>query len=248
MSLQKLDLHDFSFSYGGKTVLSHISMEINKGDFVCICGPNGAGKSTLMKSLFDCVPCKSFKEKARLVSFLSQNEKSMWEYSVFDVILSGRYCHTGLLGNYSKNDYEICEKVIKDFGLEELRDKSVLEISGGEFQKVRLARAFAQESDFLLLDEPLSSLDFVVSKDFMKVLKDKCRSKNKGILISIHDINIASRFADRLILLGKYNSEKEMQPYFSGTVDEVMTSKNLSLVYESNVEVYSHPKSGIPQI
>lgn len=245
--MHSLSLKDFSFSYSqGKTVLSHISCSLEEGDFVCLCGPNGAGKSTLLKALADSAEIKNPKEKAREISFLSQNESALWDYSVFDTILGGRFCHTGSLGNFTKEDYEAARNAMKEFSLETLEKKSVHEISGGEFQKVRLARSFAQGARFLLLDEPLSSLDFVAAENLMKLLKEKCALHKKAVLVSIHDINTAARFADRIILLGKNSGNG--QECFQGSVREVLTDERLSVVYGREVKTFLHPELGIPQI
>lgn len=248
MQEKNLTLEKFSYKYDrtGTTVLSDISLKVVPGDFICLCGPNGAGKSTLLKALFNSCKYKDEKEKARSVSFLMQNENALWDYSVFDTVLSGRFCHTGSMNNYKKDDYRIAGEVLKEFGLESLAEKSVLQISGGEFQKVRLARSFAQGSDFLLLDEPLASLDFVAAENLLKVLKEKCKEQNKAVVISIHDINTAARFADKVMLLGKASGKN--QKCFQGSVEQVFTSENLSSVYNTQVKVWLHPELKVPQI
>lgn len=245
--MNNLVLKNFSFEYSkNKKVLSDISFSLEPGDFVCLCGPNGAGKSTLLHALADSSEIKNVKERAKKISFLTQNENALWDYTVFDTVLSGRFCYTGKLGNYNREDFKIAEKVIKDFGLEALSEKSVHQISGGEFQKVRLARSFAQGSEFLLLDEPLSSLDFVASENLMNLLKEKCFEQNKAVLVSIHDINMAARFADKVLLLGKCQNEKQL--CFQGSVQDVLTSENLSAVYNTKVKTFFHPELKIPQI
>lgn len=245
--MNNLVLKNFSFEYSkNKKVLSDISFSLEPGDFVCLCGPNGAGKSTLLHALADSSEIKNIKERAKKISFLTQNENALWDYTVFDTVLSGRFCYTGKLGNYTREDFKIAEEVIKDFGLEALSEKSVHQISGGEFQKVRLARSFAQGSEFLLLDEPLSSLDFVSSESLMNLLKEKCFEQNKAVLVSIHDINMAARFADKVLLLGKCQDEKQL--CFQGSVQDVLTSENLSAVYNTKVKTFFHPELKIPQI
>ena len=245
--MNNLVLKNFSFEYSkNKKVLSDISFSLEPGDFVCLCGPNGAGKSTLLHALADSAEIKNVKERAKKISFLTQNENALWDYTVFDTVLSGRFCYTGKLGNYTREDFKIAEEVIKNFGLEALSEKSVHQISGGEFQKVRLARSFAQGSGFLLLDEPLSSLDFVASESLMNLLKEKCLEQNKAVLVSIHDINMAARFADKVLLLGKCQNEKQL--CFQGSVQEVLTSENLSAVYNTKVKTFLHPELKIPQI
>lgn len=245
--MNKLILQNYSFEYSkNKKVLSDISFTLEPGDFVCLCGPNGAGKSTLLHALAESAEIKNLKERARQVSFLTQNENPLWDYSVFDTVLSGRFCYTGKFGNYTKEDYKIAEEIIKDFGLQELSEKSVHEISGGEFQKVRLARSFAQGTQFLLLDEPLASLDFVAAESLMNLLKEKCSEQKKAVLVSIHDINTAARFADKVVLLGKSHGESQL--CFQGTVYQVFTSENLSAVYGTEVKVWQHPELKVPQI
>lgn len=239
-------LKDFSFSYGEEQVLSNITLSLKPGDFICLCGPNGSGKSTLLKGLYDSLKNKTHKEKARLVSYLPQNEEGLWDYTVFDTVLSGRFCYTGPLGHYSKEDYDEARKAIKEFNLESLSEKSIHELSGGEFQKVRLARSFAQGTPCLLLDEPLSSLDYVASDNLMKTLKEKCRLYNKAVIISVHDLNTASRFADEMVLLGKHNGQQQL--FFKGKTKEVMTSENLTAVYNASTKVFIHPELNIPQI
>lgn len=245
--MNNLALKNFSFEYSkNRKVLSDISLSLEPGDFVCLCGPNGSGKSTLLYALSDSAEIKNVKERAKKISFLTQNENALWNYTVFDTVLSGRFCYTGKLGNYSKEDFKIAEEVIKDFGLEALSEKSVHEISGGEFQKVRIARSFAQRTDFLLLDEPLSSLDFVASESLMKLLKEKCSEQKKAVLVSIHDINMAARFAEKIVLLGKCQDDSQL--CFQGSVQDVLTSENLSAVYKTEVKTYMHPELKIPQI
>lgn len=246
--VSKLELHDYSFSYDRSNdfILKDINFALSKGDFVCLCGPNGSGKSTLLNCLYDGFKCKNQKDKARSVSFLSQSEVPLWDYSVYDTVLQGRFCHTGALNIYSKEDYDFTRKIIQDFSLENIMEKSIKEISGGEFQKTRIARSFAQDADFLLLDEPLSSLDFVVSDKLMELLKKKSQTFNKGVIISIHDINTASRFADKVLLLGPCKYGKQF--FKLGTVKEVFTEENLSRAYCSTVKVYDHPVSGVPQV
>ena len=139
-------------------------------------------------------------------------------------------------------------QIIKDFDLEKLKEKNINEISGGEFQKVRLARSFAQESDFLLLDEPLTALDFISSDSLMKFLKKKTRENNKGILVSLHDINTASRFADKITLIGKINQESKNQFHITGIPSEIITAKNIELSYGVTVKVYNHPLYNVPQV
>lgn len=247
--MNTLETNIINYFYNKTQVLSNIPFSLSKGELVCLCGPNGAGKSSLIKHVYEKNLVKNnWKDLAKKISYLPQNESSMWDYKVKDIILSGRFCHTGFLNEYSNHDYEIVSQIIKDFDLEKLKEKNINEISGGEFQKVRLARSFAQESDFLLLDEPLTALDFISSDSLMKFLKKKTRENNKGILVSLHDINTACRFADKITLIGKINQESKNQFHITGIPSEIITAKNIELSYGVTVKVYNHPLYNVPQV
>lgn len=247
--MNTLETNIINYFYNKTQVLSNIPFSLSKGELICLCGPNGAGKSSLIKHVYEKNLVKNnWKALAKKISYLPQNEGSMWDYKVKDIILSGRFCHTGFLNEYSNYDYEIVSQIIKDFDLEKLKEKNINEISGGEFQKVRLARSFAQESDFLLLDEPLTALDFISSDSLMKFLKKKTRENNKGILVSLHDINTACRFADKITLIGKINQESKNQFHITGIPSEIITAKNIELSYGVTVKVYNHPLYNVPQV
>ena len=221
---------------------------------MCLIGKNGAGKTSLMKILAN-VPdetlriekngtvvkntVRDYKENARLVSFLPQNGFSAWNYTVFDFVLQGRFCHTNSTGMYVKSDTEIAEKTLKKLNIEYLKNAHVHELSGGEFQKVRIARCLAQESNFLLLDEPLASLDFSYEDEFITLLKKIAKDENRGILISIHNINTASRFCDKLAVL------TEDRKLLCGTAAEIMTADILQKIYGKEVSTFTHPDGSI---
>lgn len=247
----KLTLQDFTFSYEKKLkpVLKDISFSLEKGDFMCLCGGNGSGKSTLLKNLMENnFSNLSEKEKARKISFLPQKEEPLWNYSVFDTILTGRYCHTGFFCDYSSDDINAVEKIIEDFGLFRIKNKSIKEISGGEFQKVRIARCFAQESDFIILDEPLSSLDFIACENFMQLLSEKCENAKKTVLLTVHDINIALRYCSTIALIGKYDEKTNSQFFTYGKADDVLIEKNIEKCYQEKLKIYKHPLYNIKQV
>lgn len=251
--MEQIKLQNINYSYRDHTVLKDLNFELNKGELVCLCGPNGAGKSTLLNYVYEhCLPGKNQnKFLATQVAFLPQKEESLWNYRVYDTILAGRYCHTDSLNRFSKQDHLMTEKVIADFNLNELAQESVTQISGGEFQKVRLARAFNQEADFLLLDEPLTALDFSYCEQFMQLLKVK--AGDKGVLVCIHDINLACRFADRIILCGKFDNDENGQFIVDGPVEEVIRVENIKRAYSSkgnvpDIKIYEHPVYHCPQI
>ena len=158
---------------------------------------------------------------ARLLAYMQQNEYSEWDFNVRDYVLQGRYAHAqGLrrgqtLGrrklsdffrffgpaNYTAADYAVVDGVLAELNLSQFATRTIHSLSGGEFQKIRLARALAQTPKFLLLDEPAANLDYVFEPQLMQLLRDTTHNKKLGVLAAVHDINLAARFADKIILL-----------------------------------------------
>lgn len=276
-------------SSGAKKILGGVSLELKKGELVCLCGPNGSGKSTLLsvmagtqaaglkvwahpdgflpsiieaadfednssvlqnghnaKKSSGTLLLKSLlpKERAKIISYMAQEEKSMWDFTVFDIVLSGRFAYTKN-GNYSAQDKQAATAAINQLGITELAQKSVFEISYGEFQKARIARSLCQNADFILLDEPTANLDFVYEPNLLEILVQIARN-GKGILIAIHNINLAARFADRIILLPQ--GQKEI----TGTPEQVFTSENLKKTFstQSEIKVFTATFNGkkVPQV
>lgn len=268
----ELRVSNLSASYGNKTVLSDVSFSLQQGDFICLCGPNGAGKSTLLSTMagvadaglkvsgggqqladFSKLPRR---EAVRLVAYLQQNEYSEWNFLVRDYVLQGRYAYTKrtIFGtgpaNYAAADYEVLDGVLGELGLSDFSQCYIHELSGGEFQKVRLARALAQTPRFLLLDEPAANLDYVYEPHLMKLLRDTAHKKNLGVLAAVHDINLAARFADKILLLPpavsssaapdtSKNSEtsgSNKKSVLFGTPSDIMNTDNLKYTFGVDFE------------
>lgn len=267
-----LSIQGVTASWGDDVVLKDISLSIKSGEVVCLTGPNGSGKSTLLTLLAgikssdlkvafssnDKTNCGVFfndkdisklnrKEIAKHISYLVQNETSSWNYKVKDVVLTGRFCHTNASGNYSADDYKIADDVMKKLGIAPLSERNVFSLSGGEFQKVRIARSLAQEADFLLLDEPVANLDFEYESELLSIIKCLSHNEKTGVLVSIHDINTAARFADKIILLPKISDRKE-QHFFEGSPEQVLTPEILHEVYGSNFGTFIHPEYKCVQV
>ena len=172
--MDELKVCNLNAGWNKNQILFNINISIKKGEFICLSGPNGSGKSTLLSimagvqtepvfgNIKESVPisCLNIKQRAKTVSYMQQKEFPTWDYSVKDIVLTGRFPHTNFTGFYSKADFYAAEKAIEQLNLENLANKSILELSGGEFQKARIARAVAQETEFMLLDEPVAGLDF----------------------------------------------------------------------------------------
>ncbi|MCR5217470.1 ABC transporter ATP-binding protein [Treponema sp.] len=235
-------------------VLKNINFKVEQGDFICLSGPNGSGKSTLLSLMSGYIPDGlSHKKKgtvtiegkdvftlkrrdaARKIVYMKQNEKSLWNFSVRDLVVMGRYSYTGFSGIYSKEDFMVTDQVLEGVQLTSLADKSVFELSGGEWQKVRIARTLVQQSAFILLDEPVANLDFTYQDALLTFIKDYAVKINAGLIISIHDLNTAARYADKFIFLGRNNT------FASGSREDLFKPELLKNIYEADFKVFEHP-------
>ena len=261
--ISSLFIENLNAFYGDTKIFSDCTFSLQPGELVCLVGPNGSGKSTLLSVLAginldglktfskssetipgpllkmktgNFVPLSSLsrKQTAAVISYLQQDEFSTWNFSVMDYVLQGRFCHAEN-ANYSVEDENIAKEAMEQTGISILAERSIHSLSGGEFQKVRIARCLCQESMFFLFDEPAANLDFVYEPKLLEQLKKIAHEKNKGILVSIHDLNLAARFADRLLLL------KKGEPLIQGKPAEVFTEKTIAGVYEWECSVYLHP-------
>ncbi len=240
-----LSAHNIQASYKvskeNKKVLDGVELKLQSGEFVCLCGPNGSGKSTLLTILAglssinlqysgsvllddkEVRAMKSF-ERAQNISYMQQSETSTWDFTVFDYVLQGRFAHSQG-GHYSKDDEEVVSSVLAQLKLQDFAGRTLHTLSGGEFQKVRIARALAQEPAFMLLDEPAANLDYVYEPHLMAFLKKLAHEKNIGILISVHDINLAKAYADKVMLLPPKKN------VLVGAPSDIMTLENLKITF-----------------
>ncbi len=239
-----LEIKKLSAAYKDKEVLCDVSFTLEPGQLTCLCGPNGSGKSTLL-SILAGVGDASLKysadllspdlrkmsrlQAARQLAFMQQNEFSEWNFTVRDFVLQGRFSHSRG-GHYSKEDFGKVDQVLQELSLEQFAGRNIHELSGGEFQKIRLARALAQTPAFLLLDEPTANLDFVFEPQLMRRLASIAHEKNIGILASIHDINLAARFADKILLLPPKKS------VLYGSPSDIMNTENLRYTFGVDFE------------
>ncbi|SHI64314.1 ABC transporter ATP-binding protein [Desulfofundulus thermosubterraneus] len=236
-----LSVDGVEFSYGSRPVLKDIKLEVNRGEFFSILGNNGAGKSTLLKCLNRILKPQtgtiliekedlfalSRREVARRLGYVAQRYEST-RLTVFDAVLLGRIPH--IKWSTTAKDLEIVRNVLGILGLEEFSLRYLDELSGGELQKVVIARALAQEPRVLLLDEPTSNLDLKNQFEVLKTVKSAAREQNIAAVVVMHDLNLALRFADKFLLL------KNRTVFACGGM-EIMTPENIAGVYGVPVAV-----------
>lgn len=211
----RLSIKDLAFSYGDLSILEDICMDLGKSEILGIVGPNGSGKSTLIRCIdriikprkgrifLDQRETKHMKqmEIAKRLGYVPQNAPRTFPVTVFDTVLMGRRPHLGW--NSGETDRAKVAAALKRLGIEELALRDFQEISGGEQQRVLIARALAQEADVLLLDEPTSNLDIRHQLEVMDIMRSLVAEKELSAIIAIHDLNLASRYTDRVVMMNK---------------------------------------------
>lgn len=248
----KLQAKNLTFSYNSHPILNDLSFEIPPSNLVTIVGPNGSGKSTLIKCIDRILsPQKGSilidrkeltrmnrREVARYLSYVPQSSVRVFPTNVFDTILMGRRPHIGWLG--SQDDERKVWDVLRLLDIEHLAMKNFDELSGGQQQKVLIARALVQEAEVMLLDEPTSNLDIWHQIDVMNVIRDIVKSRDITAIMALHDLNLASAYSDRIIMMHKGRIVAVGDPEF------VITKENIASVYR--VEAAVRNVSGKPII
>ena len=237
-----LTVKNLSFNYkGGPDILRDISFSLEDGKFMAILGNNGVGKSTMLKCFNGILRAKSGevladgedllklppREVAKKTAFVAQSFPEV-QMTIHDVVMLGRRPY--MTWGFTDEDHNIVHMAMDKLGLTEMRGRFVHQLSGGEQQKVALARALAQEPEYLLLDEPTSSLDIQNQYQVLEIVKDICKSSGITAIIVIHDLNLALRFCDRFLLL------KNGEVYDFGDKN-IINRKSLYDVYGVNADV-----------
>ena len=242
----RIRIRDVEFSYASVPVLKNICMEVAESEILGIIGPNGAGKSTLLRCIDRILsPQKgtiflnerdiskmSRLEIAKRMGYIPQSTTQVFPATVFETVLMGRRPHISWRCN--ERDVEKVLEVLHLLDLEGLAMRDINELSGGQQQKVFIARALVQEPDVLLLDEPTSNLDIKHQLEVMDIIKEIARKRGISAIMAIHDLNLAARYADRLIMM------KNGMIYAAGEHFSVLTPENIREVYGVEVEVSKH--------
>jgi iron complex transport system ATP-binding protein len=229
--------------YGDIRIWKDINLEITEPGLVGILGPNGVGKSTFMYTLNKILePTEGdvtiggknvkeldYKDLAKIMAYVPQQSNETFAMSVLDTVLMGRYPISGF--TTAEEDVKVATRCLKMMGITDLAMRNFNELSAGQHQKVMIARGLAQEPQILMLDEPTANLDIYHQIYVMKLLRDIAKEKNIIVLVICHDLNVASRFADRLILLSRGKIVAD------GPSKDVITAENIKQVYNMDSEV-----------
>lgn len=246
-----LEVKGLSFQYGEKLILKDITFSVKKGEMLGILGPNGSGKTTLFKLISGILEpdagkllikgreISEYKQKefARIVSSLSQQSSEAFSYTVEEIVSMGRYAHqTGWMQGLSMEDKAVIQSAMEQTGISHYSNTLIGELSGGEKQRVYLAQCLAQEPEILLLDEPTNHLDLSFQKELLELLGVWSRKKDLTVVCIFHDLNLASLYCDRLLLLHRNEIETDSNPR------EVLQEDRIKKVYGADVIRAQHPQ------
>lgn len=243
-----LKINNLNFSILNKKILKNISLELEKGDFVSIIGPNGSGKTTFLKNCLSLyhIPSNTIfikgkditkynnSELSKIIAYIPQDTNITYNLSVEDIVLMGRIPYLNFFENYSSNDYKIAKKSMTDMNIYHLKDLNIMNLSGGERQKVFIAKALCQQAELILLDEPISELDISNQINTMKLLSSLNKTHNITILCVLHDINIALNFSKRICVL------KNGQITTNNSTDAIINSNILNSTFNIDIELLKH--------
>ncbi|HID19335.1 MAG TPA: ABC transporter ATP-binding protein [Methanophagales archaeon] len=242
----KLKVKDVEFSYASVPILRGVCIELAESEMLGVVGPNGAGKSTLIRCidrilspqkgtiLLDGGDIKEMHlmELAKKIGYIPQSATRMFPATVFDTVLLGRRPHIGWRS--SEEDTEKVLDTLQLLNIEDFAMHDVNELSGGQQQKVFIARALTQEPDVLLLDEPTSNLDIKHQLEVLDTIRDIVRERGIAAIMAIHDLNLAARYTDRIIMMNGGHI------YAAGEPSAVLTPENINHAYGVEVEVINH--------
>jgi iron complex transport system ATP-binding protein len=254
--MSEVTIEQIGFRYNGQWVLKDISFEIRKGEFLGIIGPNGSGKTTLLNVIdgilkpeegdvrINGTSIKKMKRDAlaKIIAVVAQDFPMIFPFSVHEVILMGREPHLNKWRFEVETDFQIAREAMKMTDTFHLMNRNMATLSGGERQRVMIARSLAQQPQIMLLDEPTAFLDIRHQIDFFDLIKKLNKNNALTVVTITHDINLASLYCDRIIMLRGGQLHCEGNPY------DVIIEKNIKEVYEVTVAVDKSQETGRPRI
>ncbi len=240
-------VQNLCFSYNSCPILADICLDIRKGEVVSIVGPNGAGKSTLLKCMVRLlqpqsgtvhidgkdIARKNSRELAKAMGYVPQNTRDAFSFTVLETVLMGRKPH--IAWEVTDEDFHVVTQVMKFMAIEHLAERPLDQLSGGQKQKVFVARALAQQPQIFLFDEPTSNLDVRHQLEVFATIKRLADTEGRTVIVVVHDLNLASRFSDTLVML------QQGVIYAVGNPDEVITEHNIRQVYNISASIIETP-------
>lgn len=245
---------NLNISYGNVDIVKDLNLNIPKGKITTIIGANGCGKSTILKTIGRIINPKSGKiyvngkdihkenpkDLAKEMAVLPQSPQAPSGLTVEELISYGRFPHQSGFGKAKKEDKDIVSWALEVTGISEFRDRDIDDLSGGQRQRAWIAMALAQETDILLLDEPTTYLDLAHQLEILKLLEELNKNESRTIVMVIHELNNAARFADHMIGIKKGKIVCE------GSAEDVMTKENLKEIFNIDAEIVKDPRTKRP--
>lgn len=245
---------NLNISYGNLDIVKNLNLEIPKGKITTIIGSNGCGKSTILKTIARIIQPKSGdiyinninlkdqspKEIAKNMAVLPQSPQAPSGLTVEELIAYGRFPHQKGFGKLKKEDNDIVTWALKSTNMNEFRDRPMEALSGGQRQRAWIAMALAQQTDILILDEPTTYLDLAHQLEILKLLEELNKKQGTTIVMVIHELNNAARFADHMI------GVKKGEVICQGSADDVMTKENLKELFNIDAEIVIDPRNQKP--
>lgn len=247
-----LTASSIDIAYADAPIVHGVTLELVPGKTIALAGPNGAGKTTILKALNGGLPVVagtveldgkplgeySRREIARRIAVIAQENETRFPVTVIEFVLAGRFAHGASLGWETEADHRIARTALGLCDLEDYAERLMNQLSGGERQRVVLARAIATEARILLLDEPTANLDLAHQAMMFRLVRDRCRTCESAAIMITHDLNLASEFADEIVLLDAGRIAA------NGTPREVLTAANIEQVFGVEVLLDDNPATG----
>lgn len=245
---------NLTLGYGDYIVLKDINVTIPKNKITILVGSNGCGKSTLLKTMSrllkpfegkvvlgeEDIFSKPNKEVAKKLSILTQSPTAPSDLTVFNLVKQGRYPYQSWFNQWSKEDEKIVEYALEKTGISDIKDKKLSDLSGGQKQRAWIAMTLAQQTDIILLDEPTNHLDIKYKIEVLDLLKELNEKENRTIVIVLHDINLACRYADHIIAI------KDGKVYGEGKPEEIISEDLIKEVFQINSKIVPCPVFNTP--
>ena len=251
-----IEIKDITLAYKKKIVIENLSLKFEKDEFCALLGPNGAGKSTLLKAIIgymepisgeieiDSTSLKKWNhlELAKQIAIIPQDFQLQFDYTVEELVLMGRFPYLGYWQNYTKQDRKVVNNILKQLDLLRIKNEQYSQLSGGERRRVSIARALAQQTEILLMDEAFANLDINHQLEIMQLLSKINSEQNKLIILVSHNINLASEYCHRIVML------KKGKIIADGTPGTIINQKMIKNLYEVELTIINNPVSGKPNL